>query len=49
MQMKEILHPGVIKVSVMCVVGWWSLGKAWQHRSLPYANVIIVRLEGEGD
>lgn len=21
MQMKEILHPGVIKVSVMCVVG----------------------------
>lgn len=48
MQMKEILHPGVIKLSEMCVLA----GGAWesvQLCSLPYANVIIVRLEGEGD
>lgn len=44
MQMREILHPGVIKTSVMCVVESWK--SAAQHRSLPYVNVIIVRLDG---
>lgn len=45
MQMKKILHPGVIKTSVMCVVGVGVLKKPIaQHCSLPYTNVIIVRL-----
>lgn len=54
MQMKEILHPGVIKTSARCEVGGGVLGKkrkkksVARHCSLPYANVIIVRLGGGG-
>jgi len=47
MQIREILHPGVVKMSAMCEVGGrvggGVGGSVPQNCSFPYANVIIVR------